>query len=83
MAPVVTQTRQIRQIEPKTIVDKTLIEPKKKIYNFVFYDFGERSREIKDSELLKLAEKSKAFNFLAKESENIYSLKDGTPINEK
>jgi len=39
--------------------------------------------EIKNSELLKLVEKSEAFSFLARESENIYSLEDGTPIDEK
>ena len=38
---------------------------------------------IKDFELLKLVEKSEAFSFLAKESENIYSLKDGVLINER
>ena len=39
--------------------------------------------EIKDSELLRLVEKSEAFSFLARESENIYFLGDGTPIDEK
>ena len=41
------------------------------------------SEKIKDSELLGLVEKSEAFSFLARESENIYSLEDGTPIDEK
>ena len=40
-------------------------------------------KEIKDSDLLKLVEKSEAFSFLNKESEDIYSLKDGTSIDER